>query len=315
MKQFLVICIVLLLIHCVSKDNFVVPPHCDTCSMHHTDSSGSKDTTVKTSLPDTTPASIAIQGDSSFFQKLSSITPVYLSVVVKNKEGNIIQGVPVLFSAALHNGSLDHDTIKTNVYGTAQATWTMSPIGDTTQQVIAKVIYNNTSLFVSFQGLLTHDTLYNYYGTITMDSTDMGGGRLVNWTGPTNAPDPFTIVSDSLALSNGVPYSFELDGLVKPNFQPGEHGRVESATIVINQYPFGVQVNYQVSGFIQTEGTNGRSFANPEPCDVTMYWRIEDEGNSFRAVLLESVTSPTKGSFTNGRTGQVVITSTQMTIH
>ncbi len=162
---------------------------------------------------DTIPVSISISGDSSFFEKLSSPSPIYLSVLIRNKEGSIIKGVPVAFSAGLHSGSLNHDTTNTDAQGMANAIWTLGPQADTSQQVIAKVVYKNTSLSVSFHALLTHDTLYNYIGTLTMDSTNMPGGGYYRFhTDTTNAPDPFTIVSDPLALSNGIPYPFELDG-------------------------------------------------------------------------------------------------------
>ena len=264
---------------------------------------------------DTIPVSIAIYGDSSFFEKLSSSRPVSLTVAIKNKEGNFIKGVPVVFSAGLNSGSLNHDTTNTDMYGMANAIWTLNPQAETNQQVIAKVIYKNTSLSVSFHAQLTHDTLYNYTGTLTMDSTNMPGSTLIGFFGDsTNAPDPFTISSDSLALSNGIPYPIELDGLMMPTtFQPGEHGIGGSAILKINHilYPR-VEVNYEYSGYTIMEVSDTTTFTNPEPCTVMMYWQIR---GGFDAYLLETVSSPTRGTFTNGRTGKIVITSTQMVIH
>ena len=314
MKQFLTILIwMVLLIRCTSKNNLVVQ-HCDTCSQH-TDTSKSKTDTAKTAL-DTIPVSIAIYGDSSFFEKLSSAVPVSLTVAIKNKEGNFIKGVPVVFSAGLNSGSLNHDTTNTDMYGTANAIWTLNPQAETNQQVIAKAIYKNTSLSVSFHALLTHDTLYNYIGTLTMDSTNMPGGGFIGFTDTTNAPDPFTIVSDSMALSNGIPYPFELDGMMIPTLLPGEHGVGGSALMKINKFLYPqIHVNYEVSGFIIIEATNTETFTNPEPCTVTMYWQLRGGGNSYDAYLLETVSSPTRGTFINGRTGKIVITSTQTIIH
>ena len=313
MTRFLIIFIlIVLLIRCARENNVVVPPPCDTCS-HKVDSGGSKtDTTTKTIL-DTVPYSMAILGDSSFFEKLSSPSPVSLSVVVKNKSGNFIKGVPVVFSAGPNSGSLNHDTIHTDAQGMANALWTLSPQADTAQQVTAKVVYKNTSLSVHFQALLFHDTLYNYTGTLTMDSTNMPGAAFIGFTGDsTNAPDPFTITSDSMALSNGVPYPIELDGLINPTFQLGEHGVGGSAIMTINHYLYPrVQVSYEVSGLTIMEVTNTVSFTGSDPCTVTMYWQIRN-GNAY---LLETVSSPTKGTFTNGRTGKIVITSTQTVIH
>jgi hypothetical protein len=301
--------LMVLLIRCARHNDLVIQ-NCDTC-LHHTDSGSSKTDTTKTTL-DTIPVSIAISGDSSFFEKLSSPAPVTLAVVIKNKAGNFIKGVPVVFSAALHNGSLNHDTANTDAQGTASAVWTPDSQTDTTQQVIAKVIYQNTTLSVSFHALLTHDTLYNYTGILTMDSTNMPGGAFIGFTDTTNAPDPFTIVSDSMALSNGIPYSFELDGMIIPTFQLGEHGVGGSAIMTINHFLYPqLQVSYEVGGLTIMEVTATRTFTSPEPCTVTMYWQLR----AGFAYLLETVSSPTKGTFTNGRTGKYVITSTQTVVH
>ncbi|HEX3768395.1 MAG TPA: hypothetical protein VHT72_08460, partial [Puia sp.] len=198
MTRFLILFTLMLqMIRCARENNVVVPPPCDTCS-HKVDTGGSKTDTTKKTLLDTIPFSITILGDSSFLEKLSSPIPVSLSVVVKNKAGNFIKGVPVVFSAGLNSGSLNHDTIHTDTQGMVNAIWTLGPQADTAQRVTAKVVYKNTSLSVGFQALLTHDTTYNYTGTLTMDSTNMPGGAFVGFTGDsTNAPDPFTFASDS----------------------------------------------------------------------------------------------------------------------
>jgi hypothetical protein len=311
MKQFLIIFIsMVLLIRCARENNVVVRT-CDTCS-HQIDTSKSKTDTTKTVL-DTIPVSISISGDSSFFEKLSSPGPVTLAVVIKNKAGNFIRGVPVVFSAGPQSGSLDHDTAITDAQGAASAVWTLNPLTDTSQQVIAKVIYKNTNLSVGFHALLTHDTLYNYMGTLTMDSTSMPPvGSFNGFADSTNAPDPFTIVSDSMALSNGIPYSIELDGIMKPIFQLGEHGVGGTAMMSINQFLYPpVQVSYEVDGMNIVDVITTRTFTNPESCTVTMNWELRGSGNSYGAYLLETVSSPTKGTFTNGRTGKIVFTSTQ----
>ena len=314
MKQFLTIFILmLLLIRCARHNDLVVQP-CDTCS-RHTDTTGSGTDTTTTVL-DTIPASIAIYGDSSFFENLSSPSPITLAVLVKNKEGKFIKGVPVVFSAGPQNGSLNHDTTTTDMQAAAYAIWTLSLQTDSPQQVIAKVVYKNTSLSVRFHASFAHDTLYNYTGTLTMDSTNMPGGGFVGFTDTTNAPDPFTIVSDSMALSNGIPYPIELDGMMMPTFQLGEHGVSGSAMMTINQFLYPqIQVNYEIGGMNIIDVTTTRTFTSPEPCTVTMTWEIRGSGNSYYAYLLETVSSPTKGTFTNGRTGKIVISSTQMVVH
>ncbi len=272
MKQFLIIFISMVLLIRCARHNDLMVPSCDTCSKH-TDTSKSKTDTTITAL-DTIPVFIAINGDSNFLGKLSSPAPVSLAVVIKNKAGNFIKGVPVVFSSGPHNGSLNHDTTNTDAQGAAYAIWTLDPQSDTDQLVIAKVVYKNTSLSVTFHALLTHDTLYNYTGTLTMDSTNMPGGAFIGFTDTTNAPDPFTIASDSMALSNGIPYPFELDGMIMPRFQLGEHGIGGSAMMTINQFLYPpLQVSYEVDGLTILEVTATRTFTNPEPCTVTMYWQ------------------------------------------
>jgi hypothetical protein len=290
---------------------------CDTCT-HHIDSSssGSKTDTTKTILADTVPFTMTIYGDSSFIENKSSLTPASLAVVIKNKEGNFIKGASVVFSPAPNSGSLDHDTVNTDDQGVARALWTLNPLADSGQTVIAKVNYKNTNLSVSFSGLIAHDTVYNYTGTITMDSTNMPGGAFIGFYDSTNAPDPFTISSDLMALMNGVPYPFELDGIINPILQPGEHGVGGSASMTINQIAYGLKVSYEVGGFtIMETSTVPTTFTGPDPCTVTMYWQIRGGAGNYSAYLLETVSSPTKGTFTNGRTGKIVMTSTQMVIH
>jgi hypothetical protein len=119
-----------------------------------------------------------------------------------------------------------------------------------------------------------------------------------------------------MALSNGIPYPFEFLGMMIPTLQPGVHGVSGTAMMSINQFLYPeIRVNYEVGGFNIIEVTTTRNFTSPEPCTVTMYWQIRGGGNSYDAYLLETVSSPTKGTFTNGRTGKIVITSTQTIVH
>jgi hypothetical protein len=241
-------------------------------------------------------------------EKISGLSPISLSVIVKNKEGKIIKGVPVSFTAEPNSGSVNPVSRNTDSFGVANTTWTLNPQLDTAEHVVAKVIYNNLDLFVTFHAAVVPDSLYKFIGTITMDSTNMPA-PFINYSDTTNRPDPFTIPSDSLALTNGVHYPFELDSIRFPNFQPGEHGEGGSAFMTINQYVYPtVQVSYEVDGLIIFEVTATKTYTLPEPFTVTMYWQLRGSGNSSgisgMANLLETVSSPTRGTFTNGRTGK-----------
>lgn len=279
---------------------------CDTCS-RHTDTTGTKTDTTKILL-DSVPVSIAIQSGDQMVEKIYNLSPLSLSVTVKNKDGKIIKGVPVSFTAAKNSGSVSPASQNTDNNGVAYTTWTLNPLPDTIQQVVAKVMYNNVDLSVTFHATVSQDSVYTFKGSIAMDSINVPAPFLPPYPDTTNGPDPFTIASDSLALSNGINYSFELDSIKFPNFQPGEHGENGSAIMTINHYVYPpVQVAYEVGGLIIIEVTTTKTYSSPEPFTVTMYWQFRGRGNSSalngQAYLQETVSSPTKGTFTNARTG------------
>jgi hypothetical protein len=315
MKYFLTLIILgIVLIKCTSKDNIVVTP-CDTCG-HHTDTSGSKTDTPKKDttkvILDTVPVSITILTGDQTVEYTSRLTPISISVIVKNKEGKGIKGVAVSFTAAPNSGSVSTPLQKTDSSGTASATWTLNSL-DTAEEVVAKVIYNNIDLSVQFHASIVLNPYYSFSGTLTMDST-IGFFSFVDFHGDsTNRPDPFTIPSDSLALSNSVAYPFELDSLRFPHLQPGEHGECGYFGIMrINHSLYYLSVCYEVGGLIIMDVTKTDSYTTPEPFTVTMQWELRGtgwpDGLSGEAYLLETVSSPTRGTFTNSRTGKFTTT-------
>ena len=145
-----------------------------------------------------------------------------------------------------------------------------------------------------------------------MDST-IGLRSLLTAGDSTNRPDPFTITSDSLALSNGVAYPFELDGLRFPHLQLGEHGECGYFGIMrINHFLYYLNVCYEVGGLIIMDITKTDTYTSPEAYTVTMQWELRGTGwpvgLSGEASLLETVSSPTRGTFTNSRTGTYTTT-------
>jgi hypothetical protein len=312
-KYFLTIIVLsFVLIKCTSKDNIVIPP-CDTCG-RHTDTSGSKTDTSKKDttkvILDTVPVSITIQTGDQMVEDSSQLTPISITVIVKNKEGQGIKGVPVSFTAAVNSGSVNPASQKTDNYGLASATWTLNPQPDTAEGVVAKVIYNNIDLSVQFHASVIHNPFYNFSGTLIMDSTNKP--TFLPFGDSTNSPDPFTIPSDPFALSNGVPYPFELDSIRFPHFQLGEHGEGGICNMTINHISYPVHVSYEVDGLILMETTGTLSYSSPETFTVTMQWELRGGGGpagiSGAAYLLETVSSPTRGTFTNSRTGTFTTT-------
>ena len=264
---------------------------------------------------DTVPVSITILTGDQMVEDSSRLTPISISVIVKNKEGQSIKGVAVSFTAAPNSGSVSAALQKTDSSGKASATWTLSPGPDTAEEVVAKVIYNNIDLSVRFHASVVQNPYYNFSGTLIMDST-IGFRSFLpsSCIDSTNRPDPFTIPSDSMALSNGVAYPFEMDSMRFPHLQLGEHGRGGYHSIMtINHFLYPpMAVCYEVGGLIIMEVTETDSYTSPETYTVTMQWQLRGSGwpagFSGQAYLLETVSSPTRGTFTNSRTGTFTTT-------
>jgi hypothetical protein len=303
MKYFLTLIVLSsMLIKCTSKDNIVITP-CDTCG-HHTD-------TAKVIL-DTVPVSITILTGDQMVEDSSKLTPISISVIVKNKEGQSIKGLAVSFTAAPNSGSISSALQKTDSSGKASVTWTLNPEPDTAEEVVAKVIYNNVDLSVQFHASVVENPYYNFSGTLTMDST-LNMLSIISLLDSTNKPDPFVIPSDPMALSNSIAYPFELDSIRFPHFQLGEHGESGNCIMTINHFLYTtMRVNYEVGGLIIMDVTETDSYTSPEAYTVTMQWELRGSGGaagiSGEAYLVETVSSPTRGTFTNSRTGTFTTT-------
>jgi hypothetical protein len=279
-----------MLIKCTSKDNIVIPPKV---------------------IQDTVPVSITILTGDQMIEDIAALTPISISVIVKNKDGQSIGGVAVSFTVAPNSGSVSAALQKTDSSGKASATWTLNPVPDTAEQVVAKVIYNNIDLSVQFHASVLQDPYYSFSGTLIMDSTNKP--TFLAHGDSTNGPDPFTIPGDPLALSNGIAYPFELDSISFPDLQPGEHGRGGNCIMTINHFLYPtVRVNYEVGGLIIMEVTETLSYTSPEAFTVTMQWQLRGSGGaagiSGAAYLNETISSPTRGTFFNSRTGTFVTT-------
>ena len=309
MKYFLTLIVLSsILINCTRKENIVITP-CDTCG-YHKDTTGSKTDTVKKDttkvIQDTVPVSITILSGDQMVEDSSGLTPIFISVIVKNKEGQGIKGLAVSFTASPNGGSVSPALQNTDSAGKATASWTLNPQPDTAEQVLAKVMYNNTNLSVQFHASVVQNPYYNFSGTLVMDS--MNEPSFLTFGDSTNRPDPFTIPSDPMALSNGIGYPFELDNIRFPHFQPGEHGEGGNCNMTINHFLYSaVSVNYEVGGLDIVEVTETDSYTYPEAYTVTMQWQLRGNGGAAgiggKAYLVETVSSPTRGTFTNSRTG------------
>ena len=309
MKYFLTLIVLsCILTNCTRKENIVITP-CDTCG-YHKDTTGSKTDTTTKVIQDTVPVSITILSGDQMVEDSSGLTPIFISVIVKNKEGQGIKGLAVSFTAAPNSGSVSAPLQKTDSSGKASATWTLNPL-DTAEEVVAKVIYNNVDLSVQFHASVVANPYYNFTGTLIMDST-LNRPNLISFLDSSNKPDPFTIPSDPFALSNEVAYPFELDNIRFPHFQPGEHGESGNCSMTINHISYGVKVNYEVGGLIIMDATATASYTSPEAFTVTMEWELRGSGGpsgiSGAAYLVETVSSPTRGTFSNSRTGSFTTT-------
>jgi hypothetical protein len=73
-----------------------------------------------------------------------------------------------------------------------------------------------------------------------------------------------------------------------------------------------VKVSYEVDGLDIIEVTETKTFTSPEAFTVTMQWQIRAAGGpaglSGAAYLTETVSSPTRGTFSNSRTGTFMTT-------
>jgi hypothetical protein len=213
--------------------------------------------------------------------------------------GEGIKGIRVSFTPTQNSGSVSPSLQITDNSGTASATWILNPQLDSAEELVAKVMAKDTDLSVRFHASVVQDHYYNFTGTLTMDST-LRPMAFLYYYDSANRPDPFTIPSDPMALSNGVAYPFELDSLRYPVFQPGEHGENGFSIMTINHFVYPrISVAYEVGGLIIMEVTATYTYTVPEPFTVTMQW----EFRSGTAYLLETVSSPTRGTYTNGRTG------------
>lgn len=283
MKYFLTLLILSgILIKCSNKNNLIVTP-CDTCSIH----------------TDTVPASITILTGDQMVEVIYGLAPIPVSVIVKNKAGKSIKGITVSFTTTQNSGSVSPALQSTDDSGTVSATWILNPQVDTSEELVAKVMDNDINFSVRFHASVVQDLFYNFAGTLTMDSI-VQPMNFLPYSDSANRPDPFTIPSDPMALSNGVAYPFELDSLWSPHFQLGEHGESRYSIMTINHFVYPkILVSYEVNGLVIMDVTATYTYTDPEPFTVTMQW----EFRSGAAYLLETVSSPTRGTFTNGRTG------------
>jgi Bacterial Ig-like domain (group 1) len=312
MKYFLVLIILSsMLIKCTSKNNLTATP-CDTCGQH-VDTGGSKTDTSKKVILDTVPVTITILTGDQMVENISGLDPISLSVVVKNKAGQSIKGVSISFTATQNSGSVSPASQFTDSAGMASANWTLNPQPDTAEEVVAKVIYNNIDLFVRFHASVIQNPYYNFTGTLIMSSTIDLVPSFLPFFDSSNRPDPFTIPSDLMALSNDIAYPFELDSIRFPIFQPGEHGENGFSIMTINNYVYPeISVSYEVDGLIIMEVTSTITATVPESFTATMQWQFRWSKGVGQvggmAYLIETVSSPTRGTFTNGRSGSFSMT-------
>lgn len=160
-----------------------------------------RDTTaVTTTVPDTIPASISILYGDSLYGSRGYQMPWDLAFVVKNKEGNILNGVPVSLSPAANCGFATSVTAVTNPAGYADFFWTLGMNPDSVQTLKVEV-QNDTSVSVTFHAIALDIKRYHFVGTLRI--VDTAANDTYDYFGPPDFP----------ALSENTDMPFIVDSL------------------------------------------------------------------------------------------------------
>ena len=183
---------------CSKIDSIFVPANSfDSVRFHH-----HSITTIKA---DAIPVTITLfAGDQQAAPKGFSLSSV-LQVLVKNKEGNPIQGVSISFSPAAGSGQVSWDTISTDQYGLASFYWKLDPQANPDEVVIAKVV-SNANLSVSFHAVGLEYNLYHFVGTFVLDSAISDPSIILSSIFPTYSNnETYPLVMDSIMYTPAMP--------------------------------------------------------------------------------------------------------------
>lgn len=163
--------------------------------------SGSDTASVTTALQDTIPASISILYGDWLYGTRGYEMPGGLAVVVKNREGILLNGIAISFSAGVNCGFATSYNPITNPVGYVGFYWNLGTSSDSIQTLKVEV-KNDTNISVTFHAITLDIKRYRFIGTLRIVDTSANDNG-IGYLGPPDFP----------ALSNNMDMPFIVDSL------------------------------------------------------------------------------------------------------
>ena len=166
--------------------------------------------------------------------------PGALAVEVKNKEGIILSGIPVSFSAGVDCGFASSISAVTNPAGYVEFYWTLGTSPDSIQTLKVEV-QNNSSVSVTFHAIPIDIKKYHFVGTLRITDTSV---VIRSYLGPpdfpalTNNTDiPFTVDSlTNIIRPDGYPMSLTINGHTLTGTANANDGKGPGGNSVLGGY-------------------------------------------------------------------------------
>jgi hypothetical protein len=198
-----------------------------------------RDSTVATStVPDPIPASISILYGDWLYGTRGYGMPGDLAVVVKNKEGILLNGIPVSFSAGVDCGFASLSAAVTNPAGYVEFSWSLGTSPDSIQTLKVQ-LQKDTNISVTFHAVAQDIKKYHFVGTLRIvDTTNVGPPYL----GPPDFPAlsnntdmPFIIDSFPHIISTlNFPMALSINGHALTGTAYGNSGKTQGGNFVLS---------------------------------------------------------------------------------
>ncbi len=228
---------------------------------------------------DSIPASITIDYGDNLIGIRGYVLYGSPTVLVKNKAGNPLKGIPLSFTPCTGCGTVNWvfeiacpgctpvpvDTIfYTNSDGKASANWVLGTLSDSIQTLTAKV-RDSSNLSVTFKAITRYYKLHNYIGTINIvapgDSSGVAAPFLLPYNGITpyqvNTNMPLEMDSMSLVVNHYVisPQTIIINGDTVMRYGKTTLGCCDFYS-GINYQSGGTNYDYLLQWFFTGAGTN-----------------------------------------------------------
>jgi hypothetical protein len=199
--------------------------------------------TVTATGPDSIPASISILYGDSLYGTRGYEMPGALAVVVKNKEGILLNGIAVSFSAGVDYGFASSYVPITNPVGFVQFSWTLGMSSDSIQTLKAQV-QNNPNISVTFHARTLDIKRYHFVGTLRIVDTTENGTGFGYMEGPPDFPAlydntdmPFIIDSMTNIISTlGFPMVLTINGHTLTGSAIGNNGKIQDGSFSLGGF-------------------------------------------------------------------------------